>query len=168
MTKRILFGALTLALVLTACTGQPSAAKTPEELTRAYSDAITGSRDQDLNDAMDVITDPNHDLAEFIFPLLGVTAEDMTAYAISVSPRNVQAYAVCAVMPAGGREETVRDGLEGYVELQKQNFERYLPDQYDVASAARVETLEDGTVLLVMCEGQDQVLGDIKKALEGA
>ena len=40
-------------------------------------------------------------------------------------------------------------------------------DQYDIANAAKVETLEDGTILLVMCEDQDTVLDAIKTALNG-
>lgn len=42
----------------------------------------------------------------------------------------------------------------------------YLADQYEIASNARVETLEDGTILMVMCEGQDDVFTAIKTAVE--
>ena len=51
---------------------------------------------------------------------------------------------------------------------QKQSFEQYLADQYEVASAARLETLADGTVLLVMCQDQDGVFDAIRDAIEGA
>lgn len=54
---------------------------------------------------------------------------------------------------------------QGFVDQQKQNFEQYLADQYDIANAAKVETLEDGTILLVMSEGQDAIFDSIKDAL---
>ena len=46
------------------------------------------------------------------------------------------------------------------------SFEMYLADQYDIAKNARLETLEDGTVLLVMCEDQDTVYDAIAKAIQ--
>ena len=54
------------------------------------------------------------------------------------------------------------------IDLQLQNFEFYLADQYDVAKAAKLETLSDGTILMVMCEGSDTVFNAIKTAIEGA
>ena len=60
----------------------------------------------------------------------------------------------------------MKEALQGYVDRQRSNFEFYLPDQYQVAQDARLETLEDGTVLLVMCQDSDQVLTDIRGELE--
>lgn len=166
--KKIIPILLLVALTLTACTGGPNAAtKTPEELTQAYAGAIDGARDQELKDAIPVMTSADDDLAEFIFTMLGVTAEDMSAFAIAVSPMNVKAYGVAAIMPASGKEETVKKGLETFVDNQQKSFEQYLPDQYEVAKAAKVESQEDGTLLLVMCENQDEVYESIKKSLEG-
>ena len=54
------------------------------------------------------------------------------------------------------------------MDQQKQNFQQYLIDQYDIANAAKVETLDDGTILLVMCEDQDTVLESIKTSLNAA
>ena len=51
---------------------------------------------------------------------------------------------------------------------QKQSFEQYLADQYDIASNARLETLEDGTVLLVMCQDQDAVFDAIRDTILAA
>ena len=39
-------------------------------------------------------------------------------------------------------------------------------DQYEVASNAKLETLEDGTVLMVMCENQDTVFDAIAAAIQ--
>ncbi len=159
---------LTLALTLSGCTGGTNdAAKTPEELTKAYEEAITSARDQELNDAYPIVTGADHPEAELVFQVLGVQETDMTAYAIAVSLRNVNAYAVAAIMPASGKEETVMAALEGYLETQQQNFERYLEDQYAIAKAAKLESQEDGTILLVMTEDQDKVLEAIQKSLDG-
>ena len=62
----------------------------------------------------------------------------------------------------------VREALQGYVDRQRSSFEFYLPDQYQVAQDARLETLEGGTVLLVMCQDADQVLEAIRSDLESA
>ena len=102
------------------------------------------------------------------FDLLGLNADDMDAFALSASLMNVRAYGIAAVYPAQGREEAVREGLEGFIDRQKQSFEQYLADQYDVAANARLETLEDGTVLLVMCQDQDAVFDKIRDAILAA
>jgi len=43
-----------------------------------------------------------------------------------------------------------------------------LADQYEVAKNARLETLEDGTLLLVMSEGQDALFDAIRDSIEKA
>ena len=70
-----------------------------------------------------------------------------------------------AILPAAGKEDLVLEGLNSFVENQKRSFEQYLADQYEIAKEAKVGTLEDGTVLLVMCENQDAVYDSIKDAL---
>lgn len=165
--KRRLFLVLALVLALCGCTGQPSATKTPEEYTQSYQDAITAARGQGENDAIAIITSPEDELSQLIFTMLDLADEDMSAYALSISPVNIRAYGVALAMPASGKEDTVRKGFEGFVENQKQSFKNYLEDQYAVAQAAKVETLEDGTVVLVMCEDQGTVLENIKKSLLG-
>ena len=57
--------------------------------------------------------------------------------------------------------------MNAFVEQQRSAFSTYLPDQYEIAEAAKVETLSDGTILLVMCQDQDTVLTSIREALEG-
>ena len=87
------------------------------------------------------------------------------AFAVAVSPMNIRAYGIVAVLPAEGKSEEVQEGLQGFIDQQKQSFEQYLADQYDIANAARLETLDDGTILLVMCEDQDTVFDAIQDAL---
>ena len=50
--------------------------------------------------------------------------------------------------------------------MQRQNSQMYLADQYEIAQAARLETLSDGTILLVMCQDQDKVFERIRAAIE--
>lgn len=155
---------------LTACQSKPTKTeRTPEELTALYSEAITAARTDEDNEYNPILTNTGENPdAELIFSVLGVTAEDMDAYAISVSLMNVRAYAVAAIKPTEGKEETVTTALQTYVDNTKASFEFYLPEPFEVASNARLETLEDGTVLLVMCEDQDTVFDSISSSiLEG-
>ena len=73
-----------------------------------------------------------------------------------------------AIYPAAGKSDAVLEGLNAFIDRQKQSFEQYLADQYEIASNARLETLEDGTILLVMCEDQDAVFDAIRDTIEGA
>lgn len=162
-----------MCLSLAACAkgqegGEPSA-KTPEELAEAYTQAIQTARDDEMNSYFPVMTntgenDPTEQ--EMVFAVLGFTPEDVEAYGVSLSLMNVNAYAIVAAKPAENKEETVKTGLENYIETQKSNFEFYLEDQFEIAAEAKLETLDDGTLLLVMCEDQDTVFDAIKAELE--
>lgn len=173
--KRTLALLLGLCLLLSACGGQPSdqpaaAQKTPEELAEAYTQAINGARDDEMNGYFPVTTNADQEPPahlDMTFAVLGFAPEDTQAYGISLSLMNVSAYAIVAVKPAEGKEETVKTGLENYMDTQKASFEHYLEDQYEIAANAKLETLKDGTVLMVMCEDQGTVFDSIKTALEG-
>lgn len=172
--KRMLSLSLSALLLLSALVGcggnkdnSGTAGKTPEEYTETYKTAIESARDDELNEAIPVITSTEDDMASLVLPLIGVTAENATAFAVAVSPMNIKAYGVAAILPAEGKSEEVLEGVNAFVDQQKQNFQQYLIDQYDIANAAKVETLDDGTILLVMCENQDTVLDAIKTALNG-
>lgn len=174
--KKILTVILTLALALgllascgqkgngDASTPQTPAVRTPEELTQLYTGAINncGSEGVEYNPPVDQAGDDT----ELLFQMMGLNADDMTAFSISASMMNVQAYGIALVMPAEGKEQAVTDALQNYIEQQKTNFENYLADQYEVANSARLETLSDGTVAMVMCEGQDAIFDSIKAAVE--
>lgn len=172
--KRILPLLLALALLLSACTANPKApdeAKklSPEEWATAYTAAIQGARDDELNEAFPVNTNATgfgtEAIEEMNFTVLGFTKEDTECYAISMSLMIVNAYAIVAVRPAEGKEETVKTGLENYIESQKASFENYLEDQHTIAASAKLDTLDDGTILLVMAEGQDTIFDSIKAAV---
>lgn len=165
--KRSTAIALLLTLLLTGCTGKQDEEKTltPDERTQLYETAITSARDEEINQANPPLTSAEEDGADMVFSLLGVSPDDMSAYALSVSLMNIRAYAVAAIYPAAGKEDVVLEGLRAFVDNQKAAFELYLADQYEIAVNARLETLEDGTVLLVMCEGQDAVFDAISDAI---
>ena len=179
--------AAALCLVLTACGGQSSggsgsSAAGPHTI-QEYTDAIKNARSDEDNEYGDVIArekdgaptythNPSaltdEDAAgqiPYMLEMLGVTDDALDAYAISMSLMNVRAYAVGIFRPAEGQAETVQAGLESYVKLQQQSFEQYLEDQYEIAKAAKIETLPSGEIVLVMSEGGDEVLTKIKEAL---
>lgn len=163
---------LPLLLVLsfvTSCTSTQQAQETAmsnEARTQLYQSAIEDARDQELNESMPVLTSSEDETAELLFSMLDVSGEDMQAFALSVSPMNVKAYGIAAIYPAAGKEQTVLDGLNGFIDQQKHNFELYLADQYDIANQARLETLDDGTILMVMCPDQDTVFDAIRAKIE--
>ena len=170
--KRILTLTLAAALLLSAlagCSGggsqESQAVKTPEEYTAAYQAAIEGARDDEMNEAVPVITSTDDQMADLVLPMVGIPSDNAAAFAVAVSPMNIRAYGIVAVLPAEGKSEEVQEGLQGFIDQQKQSFEQYLADQYDIANAARLETLDDGTILLVMCEDQDTVFDAIQDAL---
>lgn len=156
-----------LVAVLTSCGQKTGSTRTPEELTQLYSQAITESGGE-MVEYNPVITQANSedDMNAMILESMGLKGEDMTAFAASGSMMNVKAYGIAAVMPAEGKEEAVKAGLQGFIDHQKSSFETYLADQYAVAEDARLETLEDATVLMVMCEGSDDVFDQIRDAIE--
>lgn len=169
--------AMSLAFGLAACGGNspaqsqtpeesPAVSLTPEEQAQVYADAIAAARDEEMNQYYPAETTATDDMKNLILPMLGLETEDMEAFAIAVSAMNVKAYGVALIKPAEGKEDTVKKGLESFVASQQSSFERYLEDQYEIAKAAKVETLSDGTVVLVMCENQDDVLDKVKTELE--
>ena len=166
--KKILSLSMAMMLMLSmiaGCSSSKPAEKTPEELTTLYAEAITANGGEMVEYNPVISAAKEDDGSAFMLEMLGLNPDDMTAFGLSTSMMNVKAYGIAAVRPAEGKEETIVSALQAYIDLQKMNFEMYLADQYDIASAAKLETLEDGTVLMVMCEGQDEVFEAIKTAI---
>lgn len=165
--KRLTAFTLLTVLLLTGCSGTKlEKTLSPDEREDLYETAINSARSAETNEALPLIDDADDDTAQMVFDLLGVSPADMSAYALSVSLMNIKAYAVAAIYPAAGKEDAVLDGLHAFVDNQVQSFEQYLADQYEIAINARLETLEDGTILLVMCENQDAIFDSIKDVIE--
>ncbi len=171
--RRTLTLFLTLLLLAAACSGcSPKREEQPpltaEERTELYRTAIENARDPDTNAYLEIVTSSEDPLAEILFLMLELEEEDLSAYALSVSPVNIRAYGIVAALPAAGKEDDVHEALSGFVDRQKESFFQYLEEEYDIASNARLETLEDGTLLLVMCEDQDAVFDSIRDSIERA
>ena len=95
---------LLLALLAGCGTSSQPSALTAEERTQLYQTAIESARDAEMNEAIGILTDAGDDMADVIFELLGVTAADMSAFALSVSPMNIKAYGIAAMicyLPSG-------------------------------------------------------------------
>ena len=159
--KRILLSIILAVLTLAGCssTASPVVTRTAED----FSLAIQNARDAELNEAIPVVTSFED---EYISTLLGISGDDVDSCAIAVSAMNIKAYGIALVRPIDGKEEDVRGGLLRFIDMQKQNFERYLEDQYHIAESAKLDQLSDGTFLLVMCENSDHVFDAIKASLE--
>lgn len=163
----LLTAVLLLTAALTGCGQKQETNCTPEELTQIYSQAIA-QYGGEMVEHNPVIFQANQEDAmdAMILESMGLKTEDMVAFGVSGSMMNVKAYGIAAVMPAEGKEVAVTEGLQGFIDRQKSGFETYLPDQYEVAESARLETLKDGTVLMVMCEDSDKVFDNIRTAIE--
>jgi len=144
----------------------PAPQLTPEERAELYKTAIESARTADENEAFQIFNTLEGD-GELYLGLLGLTGEDVEAFSMSISMAIVHAYGIAAIKPAEGKEEAVKAGLQSFIDTQNANFEHYLPDQYEIAKAAKLETLSDGTVLMVMCADSENVFNSIATAIEG-
>lgn len=172
--KKILSLGLTLAMAVTllaGCTNKGGStnenARTPEQLNELYAAAITENGGEMAEYNAPVTGAASAEEAAMWLEMMCLTAEDVTAFAVSTSMMMVHAYGIAAVMPAEGKEEAVIEGLNAFIEQKQQAFEMYLPDQYENAKNAKLETLADGTVLMVMTADQDAIFDAIKAAIEG-
>ena len=136
-----------------------------KELIEKFNGIITANGGE-MVEYNPVVSEFNEESA-MLLEMMGLKEEDMTAFGVSTTMMNVKAYGIAAVMPAEGKTDAVKQSLQGFIEQKQQEFEFYLPDQRPVAENARLETLEDGTVLMVMIEDQDTVFDNISKAILG-
>jgi len=174
MRRTVLTGLLLLGLAaaLAGCGqtggGTDAPPLTAEERTQLYQEAIENARGEEGSSFSQIVTSAEGETAELILTILDLEAEDMSAYALDVSPVNIQAYGIAAIYPAEGKEDGVLESLNGFIDNQKESFYHYLEGEYEIASNTRLETLEDGTILMVMCQDQDTVFDAIRDAIEGA
>ena len=174
--------AVVLAFSLVACGGSASSAAPAEP--KDYQQIIVDARTQEQNDAFTVVSYDGEtysavgaggeemsaeDLSGFgtmLLEILGRTTEDVESFALSVSMMNVHSYGVAIVKPAEGKAEAVTAGLQGFIDLQISSQEFYLQDQYEIAKAAKLETMPSGEVVMVMCDNANEVFASIEAALK--
>ena len=135
--------------------------------TRDYAELIRSLRSEEENQVYPIITSPEDSEYEITFATLGGTDENMERYAVSLGLMITQAYGVVIVLPKEGTRQEVVDQLNNYVELQKNAFENYLADQYQIAKAAIVKEMETGEVVLVMSRNAEAVMQGIEDGLAG-
>ena len=145
-------------------TTNPDDTTEPETGSSALADAITAARSDEDNEAYQVMSDKNA-IEDMYYQVVGFTADDVDEVAMCVSLINIKAYGIVVAKPAEGCAETVKAGLQAFIDTQCANFETYLADQYEIAKNAKLETLDDGTIVMVMCENTDTFYESIVAAL---
>lgn len=144
---------------------EPSTApETEAPATSALADAITSARTDEENEAYPVFSDKAA-IEDAYYQVVGFTAADVDDIAMSVSLINIKAYGIVIAKPAEGCADTVKAGLQAFIDNQCASFETYLADQYEIAKNAKLETLDDGTIVMVMCANADTVYDAIVAAL---
>lgn len=141
-----------------------TAPETEAPATSALADAITSARTDEENEAYPVFSDKAA-IEDAYYQVVGFTAADVDEIAMSVSLINVKAYGIVIAKPAEGCADTVKAGLQAFIDTQCNNFETYLADQYEIAKNAKLETHDDGTIVMVMCANADTVYDAIVAAL---
>lgn len=181
--KRIitLFAVAAMILALVGCGAQ---ANTPQPTAKDYTEILKNARDEESNqydsiigkdqDGKLILTHnpqelPAEDakgLIDMTLDVVGLKEEQVENLALSSSLMNIRAYCVAIVKPTAGNEQAVAQALTDYRARQQQAFENYLPDQYEVTKAAKMETLKTGEVVLVMCQDAETIFNAIVQALE--
>ena len=144
---------------------EPSTApETEAPATSALADAITAARTDEENEAYPVFSDKAA-IEDMYYQVVGFSASDVDDIAMSVSLINIKAYGIVIAKPAEGCADTVKAGLQAFIDNQCASFETYLADQYEIAKNAKLETLDDGTIVMVMCANADAVYDAIVASL---
>lgn len=144
---------------------EPSTApETEAPATSTLADAITTARTDEENEAYPVFSDKAA-IEDAYYQVVGFTASDVDEIAMSVSLINIKAYGIVIAKPAEGCADTVKAGLQAFIDNQCASFETYLADQYEIAKNANLETLDDGTIVMVMCKDADAVYDAIVASL---
>ena len=63
------------------------------------------------------------------------------------------------------KADDVFSEFESYVQKTQESFEQYLPDQYEIAKDAIVEKLDNGLVIMVMCDNSQETYDNIIEQL---
>ncbi len=136
-----------------------------EASNNKLSQIISDNRDKELNEAVGIVDSSDDQDAEITFDMLGIDEKDMSEYAISLSPMNINAYCVAIVKPAEGKKDVIMDAFKSYKASQEEAFEQYLQDQYKIAQEA-VLTEAGDYIVFAMCEDSATFRDNIVNALK--
>ena len=174
---------LALSVLLTACGG--STAPSEQASAKDYAQIIFDNRNAEMNEYLDIMSNGEDGGYKFMagysdeyddemkqmngdmmLEMVGLTAEDMDQYAISMSLMMTQVYTIAIVKPAEGKDEAVQAALQNLIQTQQAAQEHYLQDQYEIAKDARLTKAADGSWVLVMTdtatEDNDAILAALK------
>ena len=129
------------------------------------SQIISDNRDKELNDAIGIVDSSDDQEAEITFDMLGIDEKDMSEYAISLSPMNINAYCVAIVKPAEGKKDAIMDAFKSYKASQEEAFEQYLQEQYKIAQEAVLTEVGD-YIVFAMCEDSTTFRDNVVDALK--
>jgi hypothetical protein len=160
---------LGIAMVFAMMAGCAGGGETRRGSAAGYAQVIRDARTPEMNDVAlyDIVTGPGDKQYDMYFdPSFGFVEADMEKYAVSLGTIITIAYGIAIILPAEGREQAVLDQANGYVEQQRKAQENYLPNQYEIAKAAIVKTVDTGEVVMVMTEEAETVMAKIEAALK--
>lgn len=166
--KKFLFAAASLFLLglLCAC-GAGGASAGGSGSAADYAALIAENRNEEDNAFLPVITSPGDPDFSDVFTVYSLNADDMQRYAVSISRANTKSYGIAVILPAAGRTDAVIGQMEAFIEMQKRLQENYLPDQYDIASSALLDTAPSGEVVMVMAPDASTIMANILAGLAG-
>lgn len=165
MMKPFFSLALTLAmLTFSGCSGQSTIPEaTPAQLTQLYTQAIT-SQDSQITQSIPVFSQFTRESTP-ILDSLDLDMDEMTAFALKISTQNDIPYAIAAIMPARGETEDVLDDLRELIRQKRAYFFSDSQEKQIAAQSARLEVLQDGTVLMVMAEDQNRIFEHLSSVI---
>lgn len=153
---------LICACLLLAGCGRSVAMEKIVPAQKDYESIILQSRSP--QDNVQIITSPRQDMYGLL-ELYELDETLMQQYAISISARNTQSYAIAIIQPTPDSQEEVYNKLAALVDLQKTAQRDYLPEQYEIACDAKLEIQPGGEVVLVMCRDSEEIYSAICEGL---
>ncbi len=147
MMKRILAGALCAMMLLTTACGNGGTSSSSS--APALKDGVTlSSLIEDLSSEYEIAMAAPLD-EQNLKDMLGLDPADVAEYAGNFSMVMNSADNLIGIKAAEGKLETVQKALEDRLEMVRQSFEQYLPDQKEKAEAGKVITIGDYAFLII-------------------
>ncbi|MFI3252841.1 MAG: DUF4358 domain-containing protein [Eubacteriales bacterium] len=131
--------------------------ETKNQISQGYYQTIA----RVLGEEHPILTSNEDEYSEYFFPLMQFDPDLAQGYAISLPAMAAQAYGIAVILPVVGQEETVLEGLQFFIDNKVSDFTGYSADQLEIAENALLETLEDGRILMVMCQNHEEVFKQI-------